>query len=894
MTVNGRMTVTTAVACVLASTALLPLFSNSLWFAIAAGAVIAVAATGALTRLRTLPVPVCLAASIAGLVLYLNLIFEARHSLLFVIPTPGSLSRLWDLAGTGMHDANRYAPQVPNLPGLLLLAAGGVGITAVLADLIAVRLRSTALAGLPLLVLFTVPVMMNASHNQFITSLVFCLGGAGYLAMLSTDGRERIRVWGRLVSFWRSSPRYGRVFDTDGHSGTRLRVRGQGPGPDTRALAAAGRRVGLASIVLALCAPLLLPGLHPSKLFSSGTGIGGNGGGTGASSLSLPSALAQTVTELHESRPSTVFTYTTSASQAQQDNDAEYFRQYVFDTLADAGWQVSDYTANTVPLHSIPSPQGLTDTTSAETETTAVTVSRDFPTPDSQPTFLPLPYPALQVSAPGRWLADPDLMVYSTSDSIAGRSYSVSSVRVDPSQTQLEAVPGLVKTAALQRDLQLPSSYQATALKALADSYTSGQTSEFGKVYALANLLSGAQFSYTLNAAPLNSAASLLDFLTKTKSGFCVQYAYAMTTLTRLLGIPARFVVGYTAGTRLKNGSYEVKNTDAHAWTEVYFPTLGWIRFEPTPAGQGTANPPSYMTSGTGRGLGSGTDPIVKETQGAGNGTTGPNSSGTGRTPTSLGGAASVAGAGGGRAGAPWAAVALAVIAALALAFGLIAIAAPPAQRALSAHPEAPRRRKPLTATTVAAGTAAVALAALALYRLLARTKGLNLGAGWATVGIAFGAAAAVALITPAVFRLALRRWRWMRADDDTSRAHAAWREFHDDLADFGVTSRPSEPPRTLAARVTTTLPEPAAAAITRLARAEERASYAARPAGSQHLRRDAVTARRALAATARRSTRWRATLLPASMMTTLAETAARIPDHAATLKLRHPAHRKT
>src|SRR5438309_138906 len=141
------MTVTAAVACVLASTVLLPLFSSSLWFAVATGGVIAVAATGALTRLRTLPVAACLAAGVAGLLLYLNLVFEARHSLLFVIPTPGSLARLWDLSGTGMHDANGYAPPAPNLPGLLLLAAGGVGITAVLTDLIAVRLRSTAQAG---------------------------------------------------------------------------------------------------------------------------------------------------------------------------------------------------------------------------------------------------------------------------------------------------------------------------------------------------------------------------------------------------------------------------------------------------------------------------------------------------------------------------------------------------------------------------------------------------------------------------------------------------------------------------------------------------------------------------------------------------------------------------
>ena len=209
MTVNVRMTVTTAVACVLASIDLLPLFSDSLWFVIAIGAVAVVAGTGMLTRLRPLPAPACLLAGVAALLLYLNLIFEVRHSWVLVIPTPGSLSRLWDLIVAGLHDASRYAPPAPDRPGLLLLAAGGVGITAVAADLIAARLRSTALAGLPLLILFTVPVMMNAPHDQLTTGLGFCLGGAGYLAMLSADGRERIRVWGRLISLWRPAPRYG-------------------------------------------------------------------------------------------------------------------------------------------------------------------------------------------------------------------------------------------------------------------------------------------------------------------------------------------------------------------------------------------------------------------------------------------------------------------------------------------------------------------------------------------------------------------------------------------------------------------------------------------------------------------------------------------------------------
>src|SRR5207237_4612053 len=142
-------------------------------------------------------------------------------------------------------------------------------------------------------------------------------------------------------SLWRAAPRYGRAsggtgfdgtgFDGNGRPDTPRPGRGRGVkglGPDTRALAAAGRRVGLASIVLALCAPLIVPGLHASQLFSSGPGIGGTGG-SGGQSLSLPNALSQAVAQLHESQPRPLFTYRTSATQSQQANVAEYLRHYV-------------------------------------------------------------------------------------------------------------------------------------------------------------------------------------------------------------------------------------------------------------------------------------------------------------------------------------------------------------------------------------------------------------------------------------------------------------------------------------------------------------------------------------------------------------------------------------
>lgn len=872
MTANPRMTVTAAVACVLTSTILYPLFYGGAWLGAGIGAASVVAASGALTRLRTLPVPACLAGTLLGLLLYLNAVFEADRSLL-LIPTAASLSALWHLAGTGLHEASKYASPAPDLAGLVLLAAAGIGITAVLTDLIAVRLRCAALAGLPLLVLFTVPVTMNASHSQVGTALVFCLAAAGYLAMLGADGRERIRVWGRLVSLWQRK-------DND-HPGI--------SGPDVRVLAAAGRRVGLASIVLALFVPLIVPGLHASKLFSSGPGIGGTGSGTGTAP-GLPDALSQALAELRQPRPEVVLAYRTTAPASIQQNDPQYLRMYVLDTLTSSGWQNADYQADATPVTSMPPAQGLTRRSAAVRITTTIQAD-DFGGSAPQLTLLPVPYPptAVRVDAPGRWMADPDLMVFSQNGRIAGGSYTVQSLALDPTKTQLGHAP---PPPALTADLQLPPSYQAPALKRLAEEVTAGDRSEFAKAVTLARWLSGPQFRYSTAAPPFDTASGLLSFLTKTKAGVCVQSAYAMTVLARLLGIPARMAVGYTAGAPTRTpGSYVVRNTDAHAWTEVFFTGYGWIRFEPTPSGQGTAVAPSYMDSGTGQNS-YGILPALPSagpTQTAGSGGSGhkiPQVQEIGPHPEGAGPASR-------RAATPWAAVALAVIAAIALACGIIAVASPQAARAPSARRAgAAGRRRQVTVTAAALAAAAAGVVALVLYRLLSHDSALDLRDGWATVGIAFGAACALLLAVPALARAALRRWRWLVAADDASRAHAAWREFRDDLADFGIGCPPSEPPRTLAERVCARLPETASDAARRIALAEERARYAARPAPSEGLRRDVTVARRGIAAAAPYGARWRARAFPASLLSSVAGGTARIGESAAAVLTGHRAER--
>jgi transglutaminase-like putative cysteine protease len=916
MTVNGRMTIIAGVACVLVSTVLYPVFQGSGWFYAGIGAVIAVGAAGALSRLRTLPVLVCLAISVLGLLLYLNLLFEARHSWIGFIPTPGSISSLWRLAGTGFSDSRKYAPAVPEFAGLVLLATAGIGLTAIMTDLIAVRLRSTALAGLPLLVLFTVPVAINAPHSQLSTGIIFCLGTAGYLAMLSTDGRERIRVWGRLISLWRTgwlheSTTYnvsayngsrsggsagsgGSVSSVSsvgsgsgaGRGGAKGSRGGSGAGPDTRALAAAGRRVGLASVVLALCAPLLLPGLHPSKLFASGPGIGGTGG-TGSGAVGLPNALLQIATQLQEKKPTQVLTYTTTATQNVQTYDPQYLREASYDTLTDAGW-MPDYSAGAAQLGTLPWPTGLQLGLVLPQVTTKVNVDADVPNPAL--TFLPMPYPAVQasVAAPGLWLTDPELMVFSDGGAIAGQSYQVTSVVVDPSPADLRAAPA-PPAASLTADLTLPKSYQLAALKQLAEKITAGKKTEYDKVNALALYLAN-NGNYSTATRPFTTAAGMVAFL-KTKTGSCVQFAWTMAVLARLIGIPARLASGFTAGMPAKQPDhYVVKTNDSHAWTEVYFQNYGWLRFEPTPGGQGTAVAPNYMGDTAGKG-GFGILPNLP-----GSGSTGTAHNGdTSRTHlvqgrSGDGGPVILPGTTGTASSTPWTAIVLAVLAAIALACGIIALAAPPAQRMLSSHAaEAPRRRRPVTLAATLVALAAIV--AIALYRVLSRTSGLDPRVGWATVGIVFGVACAVALVLPGTARVALRRWRWMRAADDVSRAHAAWREFRDDLADLGVGGRPSEPPRTLANRVTAGLPEPAAAAIRRLALAEERARYAARPAESQTLRRDGVTARRGIAAAARRGARWRALIFPTSLMTAIADAAARLTERITALRSRRAEH---
>ena len=96
---------------------------------------------------------------------------------------------------------------------------------------------------------------------------------------------------------------------------------------------------------------------------------------------------------------------------------------------------------------------------------------------------------------------------------------------------------------------------------------------------------------------PRAGGPPLVDFVMRTKRGYCQHYAGAMAVMLRLLGVPARVAAGFTSGRyNSASGTWTVTDGNAHAWVEVWFDGYGWLPFDPTP-GRGTLSAPYTVAS---------------------------------------------------------------------------------------------------------------------------------------------------------------------------------------------------------------------------------------------------------------------------------------------------------
>jgi transglutaminase-like putative cysteine protease len=133
----------------------------------------------------------------------------------------------------------------------------------------------------------------------------------------------------------------------------------------------------------------------------------------------------------------------------------------------------------------------------------------------------------------------------------------------------------------LNRALRLPPEYNKRTL-ALAQEWRRTGGTDADMLNRALDFLRNGRYTYTLEP-PLLGTNSVDEFLFETKAGFCEHFASAFTVLMRAAGVPARVVTGYQGGDpNPVDGKFTVRQSDAHAWSEVHIEGRGWIRVDPT------------------------------------------------------------------------------------------------------------------------------------------------------------------------------------------------------------------------------------------------------------------------------------------------------------------------
>jgi transglutaminase-like putative cysteine protease len=153
---------------------------------------------------------------------------------------------------------------------------------------------------------------------------------------------------------------------------------------------------------------------------------------------------------------------------------------------------------------------------------------------------------------------------------------------------ELESSPQYITTTELRRDLRHWDTYLPAARNVRTVDLARRMREEAGSdeafIESVLTRFRSEEFFYTLQPPVLDTNA-VDDFLFNTKRGFCEHFASAFTVMARAAGIPARIVTGYQGGEYNTLGGYFiVRQSDAHAWSEVWLPGRGWQRIDPTAA----------------------------------------------------------------------------------------------------------------------------------------------------------------------------------------------------------------------------------------------------------------------------------------------------------------------
>ncbi|HEY6793261.1 MAG TPA: DUF3488 and transglutaminase-like domain-containing protein [Kineosporiaceae bacterium] len=545
---QARLTLAAAVATLLAALTLVPLLQGGEWFLAVVVVVGVVAGVGAGARqvVRWWPAVVLLQA--LGLVLCVTWLFARDVATWGLLPGPDVVRELSDLLHAGLTVTRLEVPPVPVTRGVVLVTGGGVGLVALAVDMIAASLHRPAVAGLPLLAVYCVPAAVLPGGLSW---WYFVVAALGFLLLVGSDSVDRVRSWGRVL----------------------------GPSSDDRGDRTLGgplagaRRLAVSSVLVAAVVPTFVPGLGDQLLRGHGSGHGNGKGG----SIMVVNPILTLKDNLTARSNVVIVRYTTTAAHPDP------LRIVSDDVFDGSQWSPStgEIPRDNKVQDGLSNPPGLSQDVPVRQLRTSINVL------DLQQTYLPTPYPPTRVQIEGAWIYDSQTLNI-VGDGVTTRNsrYVVDHLAVEPTARQLEAAPPppveILNTYG-KLPATLPRTISETA-RAVA-----GTGSTYAKALALQEWLrSTGGFDYSEQVDPpkgrqASGQDAVLAFL-QNKHGYCVQFASAMAVMARTLNIPSRVAVGFLPGHQRADHTYEINLRDAHAWPELYFGGIGWVRFEPTPS----------------------------------------------------------------------------------------------------------------------------------------------------------------------------------------------------------------------------------------------------------------------------------------------------------------------
>ncbi len=539
--------------------ALGPLLRGSAWWWVCAAVGTVILLGAAVLRRLGVPRLIIPVANLAVLVGTMTLLFGNETGLFWLIPTPGTISTFTALIDAGAVSIAQQSVPAEVTVGILFLLAGGTGLIALLMDLLAVTVRWPALGAAGALVPLLAPSFIIDDGADYAALVAAAIA---FLLLLRVDVYVR-----RMDTATRAVAGASHAYRPD---------RERGPGPIGGAL-----MVGSLTIVAALTLSTVAPVLTAGGLVTARPG-----GLLFGSGVSPMINLGQ---DLRRPKAGPAFRYTSTGTEQP------YFTLLTLDEVIGLTWTAridGADTSNTVD--DIARPFGL----DADVETTEASTSVVIDGVNSH--WLPAPARATSVEGlAGRWYWDSRTRVIaSVAANTLGQKYTVSSLEIKPTADQLRQ-SGTDYPASVLGNLQLsvdpPSIIEQTALEV-----TAGTTSSYDGALAVQSYLRGSAFTYDTDA-PVDEGydgggLDVIGVFLEEKRGYCVHFAATMAAMARSVGIPSRVSLGYLPGVKSQDlqqglGQYIVDSHDLHAWPELYFVGIGWVKFEPTP-GRGTV--PNY------------------------------------------------------------------------------------------------------------------------------------------------------------------------------------------------------------------------------------------------------------------------------------------------------------